>query len=60
MAEYGIFVKTKVDKEIADIPQDSCKQIFEVIESLSEAPHPKGSIKLSAAQSLYRVRVGDY
>ncbi len=60
MTRFVIFVKTKVQKEIDDIPKDSFKQIFEAIDSLSENPHPKGSIKLNATECLYRVRAGDY
>ena len=59
MAKYRIQVKKSAEKELSKIPKKELLKILEKIESLSDNPHPTGSIKLSN-QDKYRVRVGNY
>lgn len=60
MAGYTIRVKASVDADIAPLPRDVVLRIFQRIQALSENPSPSGVRKLSGAEHLYRIRVGDY
>ncbi|WP_214041400.1 type II toxin-antitoxin system RelE/ParE family toxin [Methanoculleus sp.] len=42
------------------MPRDVVLRIFQSIQALSENPSPFGVHKLSGAEHLYRIRVGDY
>lgn len=59
MAKYKIQVKRSAEKEIGKIPKNDLLKILNKIESLSDDPHPIGSLKLTN-QEKYRVRVGNY
>ena len=59
MARYKIQVKKSAEKELGKIPKKELLEILEKIKSLSNDPHPTGSIKLTN-QEKYRVRVGNY
>ena len=60
MADYHITVKASVEKDILKIPADITARIFEHLEALSTDPFPQDSWKLTGAEHLYRVRIGDY
>jgi len=60
MAGYVIQVKASVERDIAALPRDVIPRILQSIETLSEAPLPFGVRKLSGAEHLFRIRVGDY
>jgi mRNA interferase RelE/StbE len=59
MAEYEIYFKESVWKELKKIPKNDLKKILSRIENLGSDPRPKGSEKL-AGHELYRVRQGNY
>ena len=59
MAKYKIRVKKSAEKELSKIPEKELLKILDKIKSLSDDPHPTGSIKLTN-QEKYRVRVGNY
>ncbi len=59
MAKYKIQVKKSAKKELGKIPKNELLEILEKIKSLSNDPHPTGSIKLTN-QEKYRVRMGNY
>ena len=59
MAEYKIFFKKSVWKDLQPIPKTDLKKILKVIESLSKDPSPSGCQKLSG-QERYRLRQGQY
>ena len=59
MAGYTIRIKASVEKDIAALPRDLTVRILQGIEDLSEAPLPFGVRRLSRAEHLHRVRVGD-
>jgi len=59
MAKYKIRIKKSAEKELSKIPEKELLKILDIIKSLSNDPHPTGSIKLTN-QEKYRVRVGNY
>lgn len=59
MAEYEIFFKESVWKDLKGVPKKDLKRILSRIETLGDDPRPVGSEKL-AGQELYRVRQGNY
>ena len=59
MAAYKLFFKKSVQKDFDAIPKKDLKRIFSRIESLAEAPRPKGCEKLTG-QERYRLRQGLY
>ena len=59
MAEYEIYFKESVYKDLKGIPKKDLKRILTRIESLGEDPRPAGGEKLTG-QELYRVRQGNY
>ena len=59
MAEYKIYFKKSVLKDLQSIPKKDIKKILKVIESLSNDPRPSGCRKLSG-QERYRLRQRQY
>ena len=59
MAEYEIFFKESVWKDLKGIPKKDLKRILARIESFGDEPRPIGGEKL-AGHELYRVRQGNY
>ena len=59
MAKYKVQVKKSAEKELREIPKKELLKILEKIKSLSDDPHPTGSIKLTN-QEKYRLRAGNY
>ena len=60
MASFKIEFKPSVQKDFRAIPKDVASKIWEAIESLANDPLPKGVIKLTNSEGLYRTRVGNY
>ena len=59
MAEYEIYFKESVWKELKRIPKNDLKKILSRIENLGSDPRPMCSEKLTGHE-LYRVRQGNY
>ena len=59
MAEYEIFFKESVQKDLRKVPKNNLKKILARIKKLKDNPRPVGCEKLSV-QELYRVRQGKY
>ena len=59
MAAYKLFFKKSVQKDFDSIPKKDLRRILRRIESLAEAPRPKGCEKLTG-QERYRLRQGRY
>jgi mRNA interferase RelE/StbE len=59
MAEYSLFFKESVWKDLKNVPNQDLKRILSRIENLGIDPRPTGSEKLKG-QELYRVRQGNY
>ncbi len=60
MASYRVILKPSVEKDLRLLPQSLVVRVFRQVEALQSNPIPRGARKLSAAEELYRVRVGDY
>jgi len=59
MAEYRIFFRKSVEKDLAVIPKSDLKKILQRIKGLGENPRPSGSEKLTG-QERFRIRQGHY
>jgi mRNA interferase RelE/StbE len=59
MAEYEIFFRESVWKELKKIPKADLKKILSRIEQLGNDPRPIGCEKLTGHE-LYRMRQGNY
>ncbi|MDZ7580037.1 MAG: type II toxin-antitoxin system RelE/ParE family toxin [Deltaproteobacteria bacterium] len=59
MAEYEIFFKDSVWKELKKIPKNDLKKIISRVEQLGNDPRPMGCEKLTDHE-LYRIRQGNY
>jgi mRNA interferase RelE/StbE len=59
MAEYEIFFKESVQKDLRKVPKNNLKKILARIKKLKDNPRPVGCEKLSG-QELYRIRHGKY
>jgi mRNA interferase RelE/StbE len=59
MAEYEIFFKEPVWRDLKNVPKKDLKRILSRIENLGVDPRPTISEKLTG-QELYRMRQGNY
>jgi len=59
MAEYEIFFRESVWKDVRKIPKKDLRNILSRIKSLSKNPRPPGCEKLTG-QERYRLRQGRY
>ena len=60
MASYSFIVRPSVEKDLRSLPASVARRLFEHMAALQNNPFPRGSLKLTGAEQLYRVRVGDY
>jgi len=60
MASYNIVWKSSAERELRGIDRRYIPKIVEAVEALSANPHPLQVRKLYGAESLYRIRIGDY
>ena len=60
MASYEVIFKRSAEKDLRDLPKGTVKRVLTRIEELQRDPRPRQSSKLTGAEQLYRVRVGDY
>jgi len=59
MAEYKVYFRESVEKDLRITPKKDLRKILQRIESLTAEPRPPGCEKLTA-QDRYRVRQGRY
>lgn len=59
MAQYKVFFKKSVEKDLKIIPKRDLSKILKKIDSLHVDPRPAGSEKLTG-QERYRIRQGNY
>ena len=57
---YRIELAVSAKKTLDKLPQDIRRRIAAAIDNLSQTPKPPGTIKLTGAVALYRIRVGSY
>jgi len=60
MGSYKVIFKPSVEKDLRSLPQEVVKRILKRIEALKNDPIPRQSVKLSGAEQLWRIRVGEY
>ena len=60
MASYNLILRPSVEKDFRHLPHPLIQKILHRIEGLKTEPFPYQAIKLSGAEHLYRIRVGDY
>lgn len=60
MDSFEIVFKPAVHKDLRRLPKAAIARIMARIESLAVDPLPPRVVKLSNAERLYRIRVGDY
>ena len=60
MASFRIVFKPSVAKDLRPVPRATVARVMNRVEALSEEPLPRGALKLSGSQRLYRLRVGTY
>ena len=60
MARYKVILKPSVEKDLRSLPREVVARVFKRIETLRDDPLPSHSVKLSGAEQLYRIRVGEY
>lgn len=60
MTSYKVHLKHSAEKDLRKLSKEILSRIFQEIEDLGSDPFPDQVVKLSGADRLYRVRVGDY
>jgi len=60
MVSYKIEWKQSAQKELKKLQKKTISRILQVIETLSDNPHPLRSRKLHGTEYTYRLRAGDY
>ena len=60
MASYSVLLKPSVEKDLRPLPRNVVQRILRRIEALAEEPIPRQSVKLTGAEHLHRIRIGDY
>jgi len=60
MESYSLLFKPSVQKDLRPIPKAEAVRILARISGLVTHPHPPGTIKLSGAERLYRLRAVSY
>jgi mRNA interferase RelE/StbE len=60
MASYKVILKPSIEKDLRSLPREVAKRVFRRIEMLKDDPLPRQSLKLSGAEQLYRIRMGEY
>jgi len=60
MASYQIEFKRSAERDMRRITPGLMSNILFKIDALAGNPFPPQSVKLSGAQAVYRLRVGDY
>lgn len=57
---YKVEITPAAKRQIKKLIQSVQLVIVERLEQLTENPRPPGALKMQGAESLYRIRVGDY
>jgi mRNA interferase RelE/StbE len=60
MASYRILLKPSVERDLRSLPKATVSRLIARVEGLAVEPLPRQSAKLTGAEHLYRIRVGDY
>jgi mRNA interferase RelE/StbE len=57
---YELVFKPSVERDLRQLPAASRARVLARIEELAREPLPPGVVKLTGAERLYRIRIGDY
>ena len=57
---YRLQFKPSLEKDFRRLPTAALARLTEAIQTLATTPLPRGSRKISGADRLYRLRVGEY
>lgn len=57
---YQVEITPAAKRQIKKLVEPVQLAIIERLEQLAENPRPSGALKMQGAESLYRIRVGDY
>ncbi|MBI2942026.1 MAG: type II toxin-antitoxin system RelE/ParE family toxin [Chloroflexi bacterium] len=57
---YRVAFSRRAERQFGDLPRQVQVRLRPRIDALAENPHPPGVHRLSEAESLFRLRVGDY
>jgi len=60
MGSYRINFKPSVEKDLRGLPKALVSRVIRRVEDLRADAFPRRAVKLSGAERLYRIRVGDY
>ncbi len=60
MPSYSITFKPSVEKDLRRLPGPVITRVMDRIDGLRDDPLGRAAVKLSGAERLYRIRVGDY
>lgn len=60
MDSFEIVFQPSVHKDLRRLPKTAISRVMARIEGLAADPLPSRVVKLSDAERLYRIRVGDY
>jgi mRNA interferase RelE/StbE len=60
MGSYRIEWKQSTEKELRQLSKDTLARVLQAVAALTDNPTPPSSRKLSGAEKLYRIRVGEY
>ena len=60
MASYNVVLKPSVEKDLRSLPKSAAGRVWKRLEALADDPRPRQTVKLTGAERLYRIRVGDY
>ena len=60
MASYNVILKPSLQKDFRRLTPQLLARVVERIVELQTNPYPPQAMKLSGAEHLYRLRIGDY
>lgn len=60
MEAYSLILKPSIEKDLRRLPNSVVERVLLRIEELHSDPFPRQAVKLTDADKLYRLRVGDY
>jgi len=60
MAAYSVTLKPSVEKDLRALPKAALARVMNRMAELERNPISRQSVKLTGAERLYRIRVGEY
>jgi len=60
MERFELQWRASTRKDLRKIPSQEIVRIIAAVEQLADEPFPHGVEKLSGAEHVYRIRIGDY